>query len=87
LIEVLTYRFRGHSMSDPGQYRTKQEVEEWKKRDPLGIARGRLIDELGVAESEVDDVDASVKHEIADAVTFAEDSPAADEYLPYVYKD
>src|SRR5690349_23433056 len=44
LVEVVTYRFRGHSMSDPGLYRTKDEVEEWKRRDPLGRCRQRLID-------------------------------------------
>ena len=42
LVEVVTYRFRGHSMSDPGNYRTKDEVEEWKRRDPLNRSRARL---------------------------------------------
>ena len=44
LVEVVTYRFRGHSMSDPGLYRTKDEVEEWKRRDPLNRSRARLLD-------------------------------------------
>jgi pyruvate dehydrogenase E1 component alpha subunit len=87
LVEVRTYRFRGHSMSDPGLYRTREEVDEWKKRDPVAIARRRLIDECGVDDGKVGAVDAEVKEEIADAVRFAEDSPAADEYLPYVVKE
>jgi pyruvate dehydrogenase E1 component alpha subunit len=86
LVEVRTYRFRGHSMSDPGLYRTREEVSEWKRRDPVAIARHRLIDELGAEDAELKTIEASVKEEIADAVRFAEESPAADEYLPYVTK-
>ena len=85
LVEVVTYRFRGHSMSDPGLYRTKDEVEEWKRRDPLNRCRARLA-ELGMAEGDLDTLEADVKAEIEDAVKFAEDSPAADAYLPYVVK-
>src|ERR1043165_3037208 len=51
LVEVVTYRFRGHSMSDPGLYRTKDEVEEWRRRDPLGRCRQRLLD-VGYAEDQ-----------------------------------
>ncbi|HUH03692.1 MAG TPA: pyruvate dehydrogenase (acetyl-transferring) E1 component subunit alpha [Kofleriaceae bacterium] len=87
LVEVRTYRFRGHSMSDPGLYRTKDEVAEWKKRDPVALARRRLTEELTVPEDDIKLIEAEVKAEIADAVRFAEDSPAADEYLPYVYKE
>lgn len=86
LVEVRTYRFRGHSMSDPGLYRTREEVDEWKRRDPLAIARQRLH-EVGAREEDIAAVDAEVKQEIADAVRFAEDSPPADEYLPYVTKE
>src|SRR5687768_7454782 len=86
LVEVITYRFRGHSMSDPGLYRTKDEVEEWKRRDPLNRARSRLTD-LGLPVSDLESLDADVKAEIDDAVKFAETSPAADEYLPYVTKE
>jgi pyruvate dehydrogenase E1 component subunit alpha len=86
LIEVVTYRFRGHSMSDPGLYRTKDEVEEWKRRDPLGRSRQRLV-ELGMAADALGALEADVKAEIADAVQFAETSAPADEYLPYVTKE
>ncbi len=86
LVEVVTYRFRGHSMSDPGLYRTKDEVEEWKRRDPLNRSRARLT-ELGMSEDDLAALEEDVKAEIEDAVKFAETSPAADEYLPYVVKE
>jgi pyruvate dehydrogenase E1 component alpha subunit len=86
LVEVVTYRFRGHSMSDPGLYRTKDEVEEWKRRDPLGRCRQRLID-IGMPEADLEALEADVKAEIEDAVKFAEDSAPADEYWQYVMKE
>ena len=86
LVEVVTYRFRGHSMSDPGLYRTKDEVEEWKRRDPLNRSRARLT-ELGMTEEELAALEEDVKAEIEDSVKFAEESPPADEYLPYVTKE
>jgi pyruvate dehydrogenase E1 component alpha subunit len=85
LVEVITYRFRGHSMSDPGLYRTKDEVEEWRRRDPLNRCRQRLID-VGFPEEELQALEDDVRAEIEDAVRFAEESPPADEYLPYVIK-
>ena len=87
LVEVRTYRFRGHSMSDPGLYRTKEEVEEWRRHDPIGRARQRLLEECGVEEKTLEELEKDVKAEIADAVQFAEDSPPADEYFPYVIKE
>ncbi len=86
LVEVVTYRFRGHSMSDPGLYRTKEEVEEWKQRDPLGRCRQRLLD-IGFPQADLDAMEADVKAEIEDAVKFAEDSPPADDYKSYVIKE
>jgi len=76
LVEVITYRFRGHSMSDPGNYRTKDEIEEWKKRDPIVVARARLTDEFAIAEDKLTTIDASVRAEVAEAVRFADESPA-----------
>jgi pyruvate dehydrogenase E1 component alpha subunit len=74
LLEILTYRFRGHSMSDPGKYRTPEEVEQKKQRDPVVIARKRLL-ELGKTEAQVLDIDTSVEEEVQDAVKFADESP------------
>jgi len=73
LIEVRTYRFRGHSMSDPGKYRTAAELEEHKKRDPLLLARNKL--EAGMPSDQIAEIEASVEKEVADAVDFAEKSP------------
>jgi pyruvate dehydrogenase E1 component alpha subunit len=74
LVEVRTYRFRGHSMSDPAKYRTQAELEEHKKRDPLFRARAALV-ERGMAESAIETLEKSVEAEVADAVKFANDSP------------
>jgi pyruvate dehydrogenase E1 component alpha subunit len=73
LIEILCYRFRGHSMSDPGLYRTKEEIEEFKKRDCLSIARNYL-EQWGTTAKEFDDVEEKVRVEIEDAVKFADES-------------
>jgi pyruvate dehydrogenase E1 component alpha subunit len=73
-------------MSDPGLYRTKDEVEEWKRRDPLNRSRQRLLD-VGFPEKELEALEEDVRAEIEDAVKFADESPAADEYLPYVVKE
>jgi pyruvate dehydrogenase E1 component alpha subunit len=78
LIELRTYRFRGHSMSDPGKYRKSEEVEARKAKDPLLRARKSLVDAMG--EERIAKVDAWVDEEVADAVRFAEAAaqPTAD---------
>jgi pyruvate dehydrogenase E1 component subunit alpha len=78
LVEAKTYRFRGHSMSDPAKYRTKEEVEEWMKRDPIRILAQRIY-ELGVAnEAQLRAIDDEAKQEVAAAVKFADESPVPD---------
>jgi pyruvate dehydrogenase E1 component alpha subunit len=72
LVEVRTYRFRGHSMSDPAKYRKEGELEEHKRRDPLARARTQL-GPLG--EARIAAIEAAVESEVADAVTFAKESP------------
>jgi pyruvate dehydrogenase E1 component alpha subunit len=74
LVEVRTYRFRGHSMSDPAKYRTQAELEEHKKRDPLVQARGMLA-EQGYSEARLEALEKSVEAEVAEAVKFAHESP------------
>jgi pyruvate dehydrogenase E1 component alpha subunit len=74
LIEVRTYRFRGHSMSDPAKYRTQAELEEHKAKDPLVRARAKLV-EQGLVEARVKEIEESVEAEVQAAIKFAEESP------------
>src|SRR6058998_3448059 len=80
LLEVRTYRFMGHSMSDPlhGVYRTKEEVEEQRKRDPISQLAGKLKEEGVLDEAGLDDLDAAVRAETEEAVRFADASPDPD---------
>jgi hypothetical protein len=75
LIEAETYRYRGHSMSDPGKYRTKEEVEEMMKSDPVLLWGRRLIDQERFTQAELDQVDRAVLAQIEEAVLFTEKSP------------
>jgi TPP-dependent pyruvate/acetoin dehydrogenase alpha subunit len=77
-LETMTYRFVGHSRSDPGKYRKPGELDAWKERDPLILARQTLESRLGVPAEEVDEVDADVADEIESIVEFALASPFPD---------
>jgi pyruvate dehydrogenase E1 component alpha subunit len=77
LVEVRTYRFRGHSMSDPAKYRTQAELEEHKKRDPVARARGSLLAQ-GLVEARVKAIEDAVEAEVEAAIKFAEESPEPD---------
>ena len=74
-IEAITYRFRGHSMADPATYRTKEEVEEWRKRDPILRMERYLKDNRMVTDDDIKAMRAEVDAEIREAVDFAESSP------------
>src|SRR5467141_4339838 len=80
LLEVRTYRFMGHSMSDPlhGVYRTKEEVEEQKKRDPITQLAGKLKEEGVLDQAGLEALDARARAEVEDAVRFADQSPDPD---------
>ncbi len=75
LLEILTYRFRGHSMGDPERYRKPEEVHQWQENDPIGIYRKYIIAEGIADEAELDQKDIEAEEIIADAVAFAEASP------------
>jgi acetoin:2,6-dichlorophenolindophenol oxidoreductase subunit alpha len=74
-IESLTYRYVGHSRSDPGRYRKPGELDEWKARDPLIVARARLGERYGVTAETIDRVDEEVDAQIAATVEAATDAP------------
>jgi TPP-dependent pyruvate/acetoin dehydrogenase alpha subunit len=75
LIEAETYRYRGHSMSDPGKYRTKEEVEDMMKSDPILLWGKRLMEQERVTQAELDALDREVIAQMDDAVRFVEESP------------
>jgi pyruvate dehydrogenase E1 component alpha subunit len=75
LVEAITYRFRGHSMADPEEYRTKEQVLEWRKRDPIESFAKRLRDEGVIEEGFFEELDHRVGERVDRAVAFADDSP------------
>jgi len=89
LLEVRTYRFMGHSMSDPGNYRTRAEIERHQERDPLKLFSTSLKEEGIMNEEEMKKVDDEVRAEVDHAVRFAEESPlpAPEELFTDVYAD
>ncbi|MGB1000302.1 MAG: pyruvate dehydrogenase (acetyl-transferring) E1 component subunit alpha [Flavobacteriales bacterium] len=74
-IEAKTYRFKGHSMSDAQKYRTKDEVAEYQKIDPIAVVKAKLIEEFNVSEDDIKAIDKKVKATIKACVDFAEESP------------
>jgi pyruvate dehydrogenase E1 component alpha subunit len=85
LLELRTYRYRGHSMSDPSKYRTKEEVEEYKSQDPIEKVRTTILQEKYATEDELDEIENKIKKQVADSVTFAEESDYPDP--SEIYKD
>jgi pyruvate dehydrogenase E1 component alpha subunit len=78
LLEMKTYRYRGHSMSDPAKYRTREEVQAMREQhDPITGARAKLL-ELGVAEADLKAVEDKTKTIVQEAADFAQSSPEPD---------
>ncbi len=75
LLEIRTYRFMGHSMSDPGNYRTRAEIEKYQERDPIRLFAASLIEEKVADQATLDKLDQEVREEVEDAIRFAEESP------------
>ena len=78
LLEVRTYRFMGHSMSDPGKYRTRAEIERYQERDPLKLFAATLRETDTASEDELAELDKKVREEVAQALRFADESPEPD---------
>ncbi len=75
LLEFRTYRYKGHSMSDPAKYRTKEEVEEYKGRDPIEQVKFTILKQKYATEEELKSLDTAIKERVAESVKFAEESP------------
>ena len=90
-LEMRTYRYKGHSMSDPQKYRTKEELESYKAKDPIELVKHTIISEGYADEKWFEEIDAKVKAEVEESVKFSEESPwpeASELYTDvYVEKD
>jgi pyruvate dehydrogenase E1 component alpha subunit len=78
LLEIRTYRFMGHSMSDPGNYRTRAEIEKYQERDPIKLFSASLLEEKIVDQKALDEIDRKIKEEVEDSLRFADESPLPD---------
>jgi pyruvate dehydrogenase E1 component alpha subunit len=75
LLEFRTYRYKGHSMSDPGKYRSKEEVEEYKQRDPIEVVKKTILTKKYATEQELEAIDQRIhKQVVEESVKFAEES-------------
>ena len=86
-LDIRTYRFKGHSMSDPAKYRSKEEVEEYKAKDPLEQVRATIVAKKYADQKWFDSIDEKIKEIVEHSVTFAEESPypSASELYTDVY--
>jgi pyruvate dehydrogenase E1 component alpha subunit len=87
LLEFKTYRYKGHSMSDPAKYRTKEELEEYRNQDPIEVVRKTILDNGYASEQDLEEIDNKIKGQVAESVEFAETSPypTVDELYKDVY--
>jgi len=84
-LEVITYRYRGHSMGDPERYRQSDEVKKWQENDPIGILQKSILSEKIASPEELEAIDNRVEEEVQTAVQFAESSP--DPELSELFED
>lgn len=78
LLEARTYRYMGHSMSDPGNYRTRAEIEKYQERDPIKLFTATLKENKVLTDRDLSDMEAAIKEQIEQALRFAEESPEPD---------
>lgn len=78
LLEMRTYRYKGHSMSDPAKYRTKEEVEQYKSQDPVDMVLKTILDKKIATEKEIEIINERVKNVVEESVRFSEESPFPD---------
>ncbi len=89
LVDVKTYRYKGHSMSDPAKYRTKEELDHFKNLDPIITLKGELLEAKLITEDEFKAMDDAIKKEVAEAIDFADKSPEPPMHTMYedIYAD
>jgi pyruvate dehydrogenase E1 component alpha subunit len=89
LLEMKTYRYKGHSISDPGKYRTKEELEEYRGKDPITLVLKTIKENKFASDEEIKAIDDRINNIVEESVKFAEESPwpADDEVLKDVYGD
>ncbi|MFK8046705.1 MAG: pyruvate dehydrogenase (acetyl-transferring) E1 component subunit alpha [Crocinitomicaceae bacterium] len=75
LLDIRTYRYKGHSMSDPQKYRTKDEVSDWMERDPIEHVLKVIKEQKYLTQKQIDTIEKDTKQAVLDAIKFAEDSP------------
>jgi pyruvate dehydrogenase E1 component alpha subunit len=74
-LEMRTYRYKGHSMSDPAKYRTKEELEKYKAKDPIGVVKLAIVENKWADQAWFDEIDQKIKDIVDESVRFAEESP------------
>lgn len=77
-LEIRTYRYRGHSMSDPAKYRTKEEVEDYKNQDPIEKVKATILSNKWLSEKQLEELEEKIEKIVNDSVEFAENSPYPD---------
>jgi pyruvate dehydrogenase E1 component alpha subunit len=82
-LEVKTYRYKGHSMSDPAKYRTREELESYRIQDPILILKSIMVQQKVLDEQEYEEIDKTIKIQCEEAVKFAEESPVPSDELLY----
>src|SRR5436190_524609 len=89
LLEARTYRYMGHSMSDPGKYRTRAEIEKYQERDPIKVFTKQLMDAGMIEDGDIAEIEAQVKDDVERSVKFADESPLPDpaELYTDIYAD
>ena len=87
LLEFRTYRYKGHSMSDPAKYRKKEEVEEYKQRDPIEVVKRKILEKKFATEKDLEAIDQRIMEQVEESVRFAEESkyPDPSEALNDIY--
>ncbi len=88
-LEIVTYRYRGHSMGDPERYRQSEEVKRWQENDPIGIFHKYMMDHEVATQEELDELDKKIEADVQSAVQFAESSPepAPEALFEHIYVD